>query len=195
MENLKLSVHQLQETIDSQAQRLVQNEIELIDVPETPNESIYHVVDILAKKIGVELKDVDIDEAYRTGPRRMRTENADKQPRPLVVRLLRKKKRDEILKAAKTRKNISSSDIVPGTSNKIYINERLTTKNRHLFREARLRARQYRFRFCWIKDGRILVRKEENKPAISIRSIADLDVQIGPSPTPSLPAQVPIPSN
>lgn len=192
IENLKLSVHQMQETIDLQAQRLVQNEIELIDVPETANESVYHIAEIMAKKIGVELTENDIDEAYRTGPRRISTDGVEKPARPLVIRLLRKMKRNELIKAAKVRKNISSSDIVPGTSKRIYVNERLTTANRHLFRETRLRTRQYQFRYCWIKDGRIFVRKDEGKPAITIRSALDLDQQVGPVPTPSLPPKAPI---
>ncbi|CAG9137652.1 unnamed protein product [Plutella xylostella] len=192
IDNLKLTVHQMQETIDFQAQRLVQNEIELIDVPETANENVYHIAEIMAKKIGVELTDNDIDEAYRTGPRRICTDGVEKPARPLVIRLLRKKKRNELIKAAKVRKNICSSDIVPGTSKRIYVNERLTTANRHLFRETRLRSRQYQFRFCWIKDGRIFVRKAEEKPAITIRSVLELDQQVGPVPTPSLPPKAPI---
>lgn len=187
IENLKLTVNQMQETIDFQAQRLVQNEIEVIDVPEIANESVYHIAVITAKKMGVDLSENDIDEAYRAGPRRISTDKAEKPARPLVIRLLRKKKRDELIKAAKMRRNISSSDIVPGTTKKIYVNERLTTNNRRLFRETRLRSRQYKFRFCWIKDGRIYVRKEENKPAIAIRSAMDLDQHVGLATTPTIP--------
>ena len=57
--------------------------------------------------------------------------------RPVIVRFLRRSKRDEIIRAVKTRRNIMSARLdTPGKSLKLFYNERLAKINRELFHEA-----------------------------------------------------------
>lgn len=170
----------MQEVIDNQAQHHVRNEIEIMGIPETPNENLVHVAILTATKVGVDLSELEIDEIKRVGPRRS-SDSKEKRPRPIVARLLRKAKRTELVKAAASRKGLTTEDIVPGTSDSVFINERLTKKNRLLFRESRNRAELYKYRFCWTRDGGIFLRRAEKKAAILIRSYKDLDEKIGPA--------------
>lgn len=194
---LKSQISHLQEQLVSQAQTAISNELEVIGLPETANENLQHCVLVLAQKVGVPLLNEDIDWVSRVGPKKnMRNKStgdiSDNQSefhnsRPLVVRLLRKTKRDEILKAARVRRNISPKDMDIGASTqKLYINERLTSDNRRLFREARIRARHLGYKFCWIHNGIIHVRKDEGRgyPAVQIRSWASLEEKL------HLPAEI-----
>lgn len=103
--------------------------------------------------------------------------------RPVIVRLIRRAKRDELLKAARTRRNLTTADLeLVGEPQKIFLNERLTKINRLLFRDARSRAKQGGYAFCWYNQGAIYVRQREGKSAVQIRSEYDLD-RIFPSYT------------
>lgn len=182
IDEMNATIVHLQEQVSAQQQASLRNELEIVGITEYPNENLHHIVIVTAKKIGVELTDNELDEVKRVGARHPppgAKSSEDWKPRPIVVKLLRRAKRDQILQAAKTRRNITSDDIVSGTSSKIYINERLTKNNRSLFRESRLRAALHGFSYCWVRNGAIYVRKADKKPAIAIRSIADLDEKVG----------------
>lgn len=175
---LKERVAQLSNDMNAQSQNLLRNEIELLGIPETPNESIVHTVLVAARKVGVDLEDRDIDWANRVGPRRPPSETLEahaRLPRPVVVRLLRRGKRDELLKAAKLRRNVTSADLdLPGPPLRVYFNERLTKENRMLFRDARIICKEKGFAQCFCSHGAIFIRKRDGKPATLVRGFADL---------------------
>lgn len=177
---LKDSIAQLQHKLVISEQENMKSELEIIGVPEENNENLVHISMVTAQKIGVQLIETDIDEVYRAGQRRT---NLVGKPRSIVLRLTRRIKRTELLKAAKERRPLSSADIIQGTSSKMYINERLTKNNRLLFREARSRAQLYKFQYCWVRNGTIYVRKAEKQPSIPIRTPLDLDEKVGISQT------------
>lgn len=192
-QSLKNQVAQLQDQLNVQHQAALSNELEISGLPEQPNENLHHIALLLATKTGVTLVDTDIDFISRVGPRRPlaqpetpATEVMSSGPspawsRPIVIRLIRRAKRDEFLREAKLRKNLNAKMINDTLRDqKVYINERLTRENRLLFRETRLRATQAGFRFCFIKNGCIYVRLREKAPAIQIRNGAELDAKLGP---------------
>lgn len=174
---LNTQIIELQQELKQQAQDHLRNELEITGLPENQIENLTHIVLVVAKKIGVELEERDIDWIQRMGP--PRKANADpsekRYPRSIVLRLLRREKRDIVLKAARVRRNLMSADVdVPGPSSKIFINERLTKDNRILFREARNVSKQNNYAYCFCSQGKIYIRKREGIPAIHIRSFADL---------------------
>lgn len=175
---LKSQVAALMDKVNSHEQLMLKNEVDVIGVPETRHESLSHTIKVISNKIGVAVTDVELDSVIRAGPKNTTKPNAI---RPIVVRFLRKEKRDEFVMAAKTRKNITSKDVTPDSpEHTIYINERLTKLNRYLFREARLRSKEANFKYCWTKNGLIYVRQREGKAAILIRTEADLDNVFNP---------------
>lgn len=194
--HLKATIQLLQEQTCHHAQQSLANEIEIIGLPEKDNENLQHLVMIAANKIGVKLGEMEIDWVARAGPRITKVKGKDPTeksnhndlPRPVVVKLVRRSTRELLLKAAKTRKDLTTADIIAGTSKAIYINERLTKQTRLLFREARMRAKQYKYKFCWTSNGTILIRQEDKKPSIKIQSEDDLVRHLGPPlhPTPDV---------
>ncbi|XP_047543805.1 uncharacterized protein LOC125075962 [Vanessa atalanta] len=180
MEFLKCTISELQVRMNAQAVNHLKKEIELCGIPELPSENATQITLHLAQEIGVELSDQDIDWTTRAGPRILpsdkSTGNARKHSRPIVVRLLRRSKRDEIIKASKTRRNITSSDLgLPGPAQKVFINERLTQLNRLFFRECRTQSKRVGYNFCWCNNGIIYVREREGKAAIVVQSYEDLE--------------------
>ncbi|KAI5633697.1 hypothetical protein NE865_13593 [Phthorimaea operculella] len=180
-QELKITVSNLQSELNTQSQFNLRNEIEVTGIPEIKNENLHHTMLVLARKIGIDLEDKDIDWVSRVGPPSPPVgiplpEDKKKLPRPVVMRILRRSKRDQFMKASKSRRNITSSDLdITGPSSSVYINERLTKENRLLFREARARRKQHGFAYCWCANGVIYVRQREGKAAKLVRSISDLD--------------------
>ncbi|KAG7305025.1 hypothetical protein JYU34_010472 [Plutella xylostella] len=184
--SLNDTISSLREQLNSQEQFGLRNEMEISGITENDNESLYHIVSLAAAKVGVAMEENDIDMITRVGPRRTRE---NQEPRPVVVRFLRNAKRNEMLNATKSRNRLSSDDIeVKGARRNLYFNERLTKANRKLFRDARIRTKQHGFRYCWVKNGLIYVRKEDQKPPKLINNSDDIDRLIGPlRPDPPVP--------
>ncbi|KOB64443.1 Uncharacterized protein OBRU01_24253 [Operophtera brumata] len=168
----------------------LKNEVEIAGVNEHLNENPRHIIRVIAQKIGSPLEDRDLDYVTRVGPQRRdgggpsSDESIDKLPRPLVVRFLRRYQRDEFLKLGKTNRNLNCADIeVSGAKRNIYLNERLTQENRQLFLSARFRCKGSGFKYCWIKNGSVYVRRHEGNPAIIIKNMDELH-RIVQSPPP-----------
>ncbi|KAI5651346.1 hypothetical protein NE865_00590 [Phthorimaea operculella] len=179
MLELRNTVLNLYQTNAMLEQESIKNDLEIIGVPESNDENLGHIVMTACNKIGVDLKEEDIDDIFRAGPRQNKG-NDKHRVRPVVLRLVTHRKRDAVLKAARTRRNIPAKDVIDGAPGNIYFNERLTKQNRHLFRDARLRSKTYNFRYCWTRNGNIFVRRSDGRPAIRITTAEDLDTKIGP---------------
>lgn len=183
---LKQRVTDLEEQLNSQEQQSLRNELEILGLPETPNENPHHLVLIMASKIGVSINENDLDFVARVGSRKdsgipARVEST--HTRPLVVKFTRNNKRNEFLKAGRSRRNLSSADLeVAGPPRKLFFNERLTKLNRALFRDARAHKERAGFKFCWTSNGIILVRKREGTKPIVIRRASDLNNRFNESP-------------
>lgn len=148
--DLKFNVLLLQRELNSQAQAHLKNEMEITGLPESQNENLHHVVLVAARKAGVDLVDGDVDWVSRVGScTSIRAGQEVKQTRPVVVRFVRKVKRDQMLRKCRSRKNITSTDLeVSGPAVKVYFNDRLTKQNWFLFREARVKSKAHGYAFC-----------------------------------------------
>lgn len=183
-DKLKATVNQLQAQLNSQAQSLLANEVEISGVTEINNENLHHLVLVAAAKVGVEVSESDLDGIRRAGPRRtsadVSKDGRPPLPRPVVVRFTRKAKRNEFLKAAKARRSLNNKDLVDGGPEmKIFVNERLTTENRQLFRETRFTARQAGIKHVWTTNGIIYIRLQEGAAPKPIKSYMDLERLLG----------------
>lgn len=176
------TITQLKSELNNRDQDQLQNDIEISCVHEQKGESVIHTVMTLAQKLGVDLEQQDIVSATRVG-RTTGLEDtnieASRPPRPrlIVVRLVRRSKRDELLRSARVRRGVTTEGTqLPGPPGRYYINERLTRINRDLFRKAREYKERHNWRFAWTRDGRIYVRKNpgKNEPRHRIYHEADL---------------------
>ncbi|KAJ2945027.1 hypothetical protein O0L34_g1923 [Tuta absoluta] len=180
---MKSTIVGLKLQIDSQEQANMRNELEIHGVPEYESENLQHSVLVIAKKYAIDIKEDDLDGVWRVGLRRpnhsVNPTNKPWKPRPIVVKLLRRSTRDEFIKAAKSRRGVTTEGVVTGPLEKISVYERLTKHNRNLFRAATIRIKQYNFSYRWVLNGTLYVRKADKTPAIPIRSLQDLDEKVG----------------
>jgi hypothetical protein len=56
----------------------------------------------------------------------------------------------------------------------IYIQEALTPRIRHMYLKTRRSAREKNYKYVWVKEGKILLRKEDSGRVIHIKSLSVL---------------------
>lgn len=105
------------------------------------------------------------------------TKPKDQKNRPpaILVRFTNSTKAEAWL--AKRNTGLTSHNIIGkegSLTSKIFINENLTLTNRELHWNARVCAKKLNFKYVWVKNGRIYMRKEENSTVIPIKKLEDL---------------------
>ncbi|KAJ0171545.1 hypothetical protein K1T71_013095 [Dendrolimus kikuchii] len=179
---LESTIAQLKMELNERDQEALSSDLDIGCLPEEKGENVYQIVTVLAAKLGVKIEGRDIVFAERVGGVGMSNavsgSEITERSRRVVVRLARRNLRDEILQAARVRRNLTASDIglvsPSALSRRIYINERLTRLNRYLFYKVREECRKRNWRYSWTKRGRIFARQSDGKQAFLIRSENDL---------------------
>lgn len=203
--NLAETVSHLQLQLNEKEQDIMLNDIEISGVPEFSGETPHNICIAIAAKLGVTVTVQDVVFAERVGLRKWRrTPNNEGdaggagaggsgtdglaggtplRPRPIAVRLTRRALRDELLRAARVRRSLNTSDIgLPAhNSTTFYVNERLTRSNRVLFGKAREMGKVLDWRFVWTKNGRVYAKRSESftSQARLIKSVSDLERVFG----------------
>ncbi|KAI8433395.1 hypothetical protein MSG28_015435 [Choristoneura fumiferana] len=177
---LQNRIVQLQTEIEERDQWSLLNDLEVSGIPESRGESTMHIILAIAVKLGVALDEREVVHAMRVGPIRPSDEASEtsksSRPRPIVVRLVRRALRDALIKSARVRRGSTTADLgLPDHRPcPFYVNERLTRSNRILLGKARDLGNKLKWRFVWSKDGKVLVRQNENSKVFRIRAECDL---------------------
>ncbi|CAG9790807.1 unnamed protein product [Diatraea saccharalis] len=175
--SLQRTVAELKQELSTREQEALVADLEISNVPEVRGENTIHTVCVLAKRIGVELDERDIVFAERVGVGGGRVEDGTEElrPRRIVMRLTRRHMRDELLRAARVRRSATTeAPGLPTPPRRFYINERLTSANREIFRQARATARSLGWRYVWTRRGRVYVRQADGRPRMYLRSVDDM---------------------
>lgn len=176
---LKKTINGLKLELNDRDQEVLSNDLEIAGIPQEQNENPTHLILGVALKLGVTLEERDIVSAERVGgaTRRRDESNRTGSPRsgPIVVRLARHAQREELLSAARVRRNTTSAGLgLTSPECRLYVNERLTRLNRHIFYQARNESQRANFKYVWTRDGKIFTRKEYGAERHRLRSEEDI---------------------
>lgn len=164
-------VSQLRAQIGKQQQTARLNNLEVVGLPQTSNESPTNLIIKIAKHAGVDLQLNDIEFAHRVQP----LMTVQGRPKPIVAKLKDRKLKDEILSGLRRRKGVNTTDIGLGNDNKkIFINEHLTPENKSLLKSVKSLAKENAFKYVWVRNCNIFLRKNEESPVIYISCQEDL---------------------
>ena len=73
------------------------------------------------------------------------------------------------------------------TSERVFINENLTKRNKHLFSLANEERKKFNWKYIWANNGRILLRQSNDSRVIAIRSEKDIEHIKNPMDNPRNP--------
>lgn len=154
---LEKCIKSLEEKVSYFEYKEKERNIELVGVEKQEKEDINQIIVKIAETIKVEKE--DIEGGWRVG-----RETPNGRPRPIVVRLRSRAARDQWLQARK--KRILNSHVFKNDNETpIFINENINKGTRELFWQTKNTLKN-KFKFFWIQNGKILVKKNENEKKI-----------------------------
>lgn len=152
--------------------------IEIRNAPKKDSESIKDLSNIILKMcemINVDINCSDIRDVYRINMNNYKNG-------PIVVQLsssiLRNRLLDSVKKYNKNHADNKLNSKLIGISNEkipIYVSERLSQRINKLFITSKKFAKEQNFKFCWVNNSRIFLRKAEGYNPIRIREENDLN--------------------
>lgn len=170
---LQTTVYQLSDRLNNMEQHLREANIEVHGVPESRSENLAVTLEQCAKVVGHVLNNDDIVNCTRVA----KQNKESKLPRTIVVKFKNVRCRDNFYSAVyrynKSHQNdkLNSSLLgIAGEKRPIYISEHLSPANKALHAAARLKAKELKYQFVWIRNGRIYVRKNPESQYILIKS-------------------------
>lgn len=143
--------------------------IQINGVPETKGENLFTIVRSLAELSGFPLNtNTDIDFVTRVA---VRNDSDSAKPKPIIVKLQARYKKDDFMSSLRKFKNLKASDLgFPNSSNRVYINDHLSSYNKYLLKVAKQRANQKNYQYCWVRNCTVMVRRDERSPILFITS-------------------------
>lgn len=176
--HLRSTVITLTERLNNLEQHLRDSNIEIQGMPQQRNENIVEIVRKIADVVSLKIEDRDILSCTRVA-----SMNKDsRRPRAIVVKLSSTRRRDEFYSAvsrfnkARSTNKLSTSLLgIGGDNSLIYVSEHLSPANKALHAATRAKAKHLSYKFVWVRNGRIFMRKDETSRFIHVKNQQLLD--------------------
>lgn len=168
----------LSNRINIMEQHSRETNIEINGIPENKSENLETIVNQIFNTISVPAHKNNIVSLTRV--RKM--DDTNLRPRAVVVKLNNMRYRDEVLSAVTnfnktnpTEKLHSGHLGFGGQKSPIFVSEHLAPYFKALHARTRAVAREKNYKFTWIRNGRIFVRKNDQLPAKQIKNYESLN--------------------
>lgn len=177
----KDTITSLQEQNNKNDQFARMNNLEISGIPITSGENLHTILHTIGSKVGIQIDDRDVDAIRRV--RRFevsdtsvsKTPTKNSRPSAIVVKFTRRICKDKLLAAVRARRGLTTVDVgISGPANNIYVSDHLTPQNKLLLRRARQVKSDLQYSYLWIRDCKILMRKNDHSKVIVISSQSDL---------------------
>ncbi|XP_075232931.1 uncharacterized protein LOC142331127 isoform X4 [Lycorma delicatula] len=166
---LRREVNDLRTTLEDMLQFNRNRNVQINDLPEREDEDVPTLIGKLSNLLRIPIMKSDIQAVHRI-------RGVPGRIRPLVIQFSNRQLRDAIMEASR-RVRLTSCDFYPDIPRKpIYINEHLTRYYKKLLYETKRNAIDRGYKYCWFRNGKLFVRRDDQTPAIRVHSFADLDL-------------------
>lgn len=174
---LRQDLVDLQDRLDDLDQSARSCNVEIQNVPAKKGENLVQLASNLGQLIGVEIPAEAIKAVHRVA----QGVGAINRPKNIILQLTTRRLRDDIIAAARSRRTLSTSDLFAPSnaaeaadSRRFYINEHLTLRKKILFSRARDLAKEKGYKYVWVRNANIMLRKIDEGRVLHIRNDKDL---------------------
>ncbi|CAK1588705.1 unnamed protein product [Parnassius mnemosyne] len=171
VQELTIRVNQLEQSARS-------SNAEIQCVPERKTENVLNIVKDICKVINCNISDDKIVNCTRIA----KINRSSPRPRSIIVQFTTPFIRDQFLASAIKFNKIDVSNKlnsthlgIPGNKIPIYILEHLSPANKALHAAARIKAKENNFKYVWVRNGRIYMRKDDNSKYHLIKNMSLLE--------------------
>uniref|UniRef100_A0A2A4JUE7 Zinc finger PHD-type domain-containing protein n=1 Tax=Heliothis virescens TaxID=7102 RepID=A0A2A4JUE7_HELVI len=174
LQDAKTTIAELTRENNSREQYSRMNNAEISGIPWQKGENLVSILSNIYTKVGLSLELRDINRIHRV--RRFEQEpNAPSRPPAIIVQFIRQGSKDQLLAAIRSRRGISTADIgFTGPAANIYVSDHLTPTYKLLLKRSRELKEQCGFKYLWVRDCKIFMRKSDSSKVIRISSDKDL---------------------
>lgn len=166
---LKAKNSQLEKELNNTQQYNRINNLEISGIPETKNEPILDLLLRVGNALSVKISPDDIDIAHRVG-----SVSDTASVRNIVVKLKSRLKKNEILGAYRRHRAINAQDLGFAANNRLYISDHLCPSNKLLYKKVRDECKKQNYKYYWVRDCKIFVKKTDNSRPILVESEQDI---------------------
>ncbi|CAG9134929.1 unnamed protein product [Plutella xylostella] len=174
-ENLRCTISTLHQRINQLEQLSRVANLEIQCVPEYKSENPTNIVQQLSKVIDCEIQDNDLVFCSRIS----KANPQSSRPRSLLVKFQSPRQRDAYLTAATKynkehptdKLNTSHLGIACEKKANVYVVEHLTPEIKSLHAAARQKARELGYKYAWVRNGRVYLRKTESSEYLYVRDV------------------------
>ncbi|XP_054266878.1 uncharacterized protein LOC128989046 [Macrosteles quadrilineatus] len=159
----------LEERVEECEQYSRSNCVEIQGIPRTPTEDVLTIVKEVGKAMDMDITDTMVDTCHRLGPR-----GSGSTQSGIIVKFVRRIDKEELLRKRRVKRTLSTRHMGRTDDLPIYNNESLSPARRRLHTLARTYKKEKNYKFLWVRNGKIFLRKEENAPVKVITSEEDL---------------------
>lgn len=164
-QRLQHEIREIKSQLNKREQQELKNNLIIQGIPNKENENVEDII----KKIGHKLE-IPVEgkfKAYRIGKDHTKKISAIKvifDEHNTKARWLKSKKKV----------HLNTSELGYNTSNKVYLNHDLTKANLELYKAARNFKNENAYKFLWIANGNILLRKDESSKVVLLETTEQL---------------------
>lgn len=173
------TVTQLSERLNNLEQHLRENNLEIQGVPEFHSENLPILLQQCSKVVGHILQQDDVIKCTRVA----KQNKESKLPRAIIVKFKNVRTRDEFYSAvyrynkSNPNEKLNTSLLgIAGDRKPVFVSEHLSPANKSLHAAARKKAKELGYKFVWVKNGHIYVRKTVESKFILIKNNSSLDL-------------------
>lgn len=140
---------------------------EIHGVEEKTGENVEEIVEAVAHELKLKWNKDEVESVYR-----MKVTNKKKRG-PIIVQFTKRNTCNTWLE--KRRTGLSSKNLISNSDeHPIFINENLNNYHKDLFWRTREATKKAKFKFAWVKGGKIWVKKDEESPVLNIKTLDDI---------------------
>lgn len=145
--------------------------VEIIGIPETPEENVYRILQRLAAVLGVQHNREDVSIAHR-----LRLFSDNHAHAPIIAQFVSRSVKEQWLAAARKKRGLKSTDLFDRLQPcDVYVNDHLTVHNKRLLGQARKLQRGGKLHFAGYFNGKVLIKVQEKDGAVRVYCKEDLD--------------------
>lgn len=162
-------VEELESSNEKCEQQMLNYQIDILGLPVCSDENVVDkVIRLINQGLHVEINEHHIDNCYV-----VKRDNISK----VVVKLTSQLLKNKIIEAKiKNKKSITTAIFDTSTTSKpIFINEAMTAKTRDLFTKAKVMKTEHKYKYLWIRNGNLMMRKDNGERIIFIKTASDLE--------------------
>lgn len=169
-------INELEIKLNNIEQIQLKKNVEIV-IEKNNSTSVLETVKQIARASNITIQDSDVTDAYRIKNNKIIVKFSSlciKKHFMKRVRECRLKEKD----INKETNNMGKRDETIKNNKNIYINDQLTAYNAKLYWMTKNKVKEMKWRFSWIKEGKIFAKKEENSSAVVINSTEEIYTKI-----------------